>query len=147
MIYTSVPGTHHLTSSLALNTNRLCGVVCRFNICLMLATQLTGFGLAGICRRFLVWPASMIWPQNLVVCTLLNTLHAEDDENGQGMTRYRFFLWVMFAAFAYQFLPGLLFTALSTFSWICWFSPREFLFSPSVPPVFGSRLLMKRVGL
>ncbi|KAF8606444.1 OPT superfamily oligopeptide transporter [Ceratobasidium sp. AG-I] len=96
-----------------------------FSLCLMLATQLTGFGLAGICRRFLVWPASMIWPQNLVVCTLLNTLHAEDDENGQGMTRYRFFLWVTLAAFAYQFLPGLLFTALSTFSWICWFRPQN----------------------
>ncbi|KAG8748166.1 hypothetical protein FRC10_008899 [Ceratobasidium sp. 414] len=96
-----------------------------FNICLMLATQLTGFGLAGICRRFLVWPASMIWPQNLVVCTLLNTLHAEDDESGQGMTRYRFFIWVSIAAFAYQFLPGLLFTALSTFSYICWFRPRD----------------------
>ncbi|QRW03697.1 OPT oligopeptide transporter protein [Ceratobasidium sp. AG-Ba] len=77
-----------------------------FNICLMLATQLTGFGLAGICRRFLVWPASMIWPQNLVVCTLLNTLHAEDDESGQGITRYRFFLYAAIAAFAYQFLPG-----------------------------------------
>ncbi|KAF8911642.1 oligopeptide transporter [Gymnopilus junonius] len=25
----------------------------------------TGFGLAGLCRRFLVWPASMVWPQNL----------------------------------------------------------------------------------
>jgi hypothetical protein len=38
---------------------------------------LAGFGLAGLCRRFLVWPASMVWPQNLVACTLLNTLHAE----------------------------------------------------------------------
>ncbi|KAG8709518.1 hypothetical protein FRC08_018297 [Ceratobasidium sp. 394] len=96
-----------------------------FNVCLLLATQLTGFGLAGVCRRFLVWPASMIWPQNLVVCTLLNTLHAEDDESGQGMTRYRFFVWVATAAFAYQFLPGFLFTALSSFSYICWFSPRN----------------------
>ncbi|QRV74794.1 OPT oligopeptide transporter protein [Ceratobasidium sp. AG-Ba] len=96
-----------------------------FNICLMLATQLTGFGLAGICRRFLVWPASMIWPQNLVVCTLLNTLHAEDDESGQGITRYRFFLYAAIAAFAYQFLPGFLFTALSSFSYICWFRPND----------------------
>lgn len=132
MIYTSVLGMHHYSSSMTLNSNELC-VVYRFNICLMLATQLTGFGLAGICRRFLVWPASMIWPQNLVVCTLLNTLHAEDDEAGQGMTRYQFFLWVTLAAFAYQFLPGLLFTALSTFSWVCWFSPREFIFFHSSP--------------
>ncbi|KAG9120714.1 hypothetical protein FRC07_003674 [Ceratobasidium sp. 392] len=94
-----------------------------FNICLMLATQLTGFGLAGVCRRFLVWPASMIWPQNLVVCTLLNTLHAEDDESGQGLTRYKFFVWASVAAFLYQFLPGFMFMALSSFSYICWFRP------------------------
>lgn len=62
-----------------------------FNLTLVLATQLTGFGLAGLCRRFLVWPASMIWPQNLVACTLLNTLHAEDDSlvDGAGITRFR----------------------------------------------------------
>lgn len=50
-----------------------------FSLVLVLATQLTGFGLAGLCRRFLVWPASMVWPQNLVACTLLNTLHAEEE--------------------------------------------------------------------
>ena len=52
-----------------------------FQLMLVLATQLTGFGLAGFCRRFLIWPASMVWPQNLVVCTLLNTLHGRDDED------------------------------------------------------------------
>ena len=56
-----------------------------FSLTLVLATQLTGFGLAGLCRRFLVLPASIIWPQNLVVCTLLNTLHAEDEDDGIGM--------------------------------------------------------------
>ena len=56
-----------------------------FSLTLVLATQLTGFGLAGLCRRFLVWPASMVWPQNLVACTLLNTLHAEDEDDGIGM--------------------------------------------------------------
>jgi hypothetical protein len=92
----------------------------------MIATQLTGFGIAGICRRYLVQPASMIWPQNLVVCTLLNTLHAEDDEPARGgITRFKFFLYVAGAAFVWQFLPGFLFMALSAFSWICWFRPSE----------------------
>jgi OPT family oligopeptide transporter len=77
-----------------------------FALVLVLATQLTGFGLAGICRRFLVWPASMVWPQNLVACTLLNTLHAEDDESTGGMTRYRYFMLVTTAAFFWFFLPG-----------------------------------------
>ena len=37
-----------------------------FETLLMLATLLTGFGLAGLCRGLLVKPASMIWPENLV---------------------------------------------------------------------------------
>lgn len=78
----------------------------RFNITLILATQLTGFGLAGLCRRLLVYPASMVWPQNLVACTLLNTLHAEEDATSGGITRYRFFMWGVAGAFVFFFLPG-----------------------------------------
>ena len=93
-----------------------------FSLTLVLATQLTGFGLAGLCRRFLVWPASMVWPQNLVACTLLNTLHAEDEDDGigmyggggggggergqKGMSRYRFFVITTVASFLFFFLPG-----------------------------------------
>jgi hypothetical protein len=89
-----------------------------FSTTFVLATQLTGFGLAGLCRRFLVWPASMVWPQNLVACTLLNTLHAEDDDDGigmyggtyepgsKGMSRYRFFIITTVASFLFFFLPG-----------------------------------------
>lgn len=86
-----------------------------FALVLVLATQLTGFGLAGLCRRFLVWPASMVWPQNLVACTLLNTLHAEDEDDGigmggtgdgKGMSRYRFFVIVTVGSFVFFFLPG-----------------------------------------
>ncbi|KAG6880016.1 hypothetical protein C0992_007813 [Termitomyces sp. T32_za158] len=89
-----------------------------FALVLVLATQLTGFGLAGLTRRFLVWPASMVWPQNLVACTLLNTLHAEDEDDGvgfgfgfrsksgKGMSRYRFFMIVTIGSFFFFFLPG-----------------------------------------
>ena len=95
-----------------------------FSVILILATQLTGFGLAGLCRRFLVWPASMVWPQNLVTCTLLNTLHAEEDENA-GLSRFRYFMYVFTGAFFFFFLPGYLFQALSMFSWICWLAPNN----------------------
>jgi hypothetical protein len=87
-----------------------------FALVLVLATQLTGFGLAGLCRRFLVRSASMVWPQNLVACTLLNTLHAEDEDDGigmsfggrrKGMTRYRLFVIVTISSFLFFFLPGM----------------------------------------
>ncbi|KAG5636574.1 hypothetical protein H0H81_007582 [Sphagnurus paluster] len=106
-----------------------------FALVLVLATQLTGFGLAGLCRRFLVWPASMVWPQNLVACTLLNTLHAEDEDDGvgmslgrnvgKGMSRYRFFMIITIGSFFFFFLPGFLFEALSVFSFICWAAPEN----------------------
>jgi OPT family oligopeptide transporter len=95
-----------------------------FSVVLILTTQLTGFGLAGLCRRFLVWPASMVWPQNLLTCTLLNTLHAEEDENA-GISRFRYFMYVFTGAFFFFFLPGYLFQALSVFSWICWIAPNN----------------------
>ncbi|KAF7296401.1 hypothetical protein HMN09_01110400 [Mycena chlorophos] len=96
-----------------------------FGLVLVLATQLTGFGLAGLSRRFLVWPASMVWPQNLVACALLNTLHAEDDKESDGITRYRYFTLVATGAFFWFFFPGFLFQALSVFSWVCWAAPNN----------------------
>ncbi|KAK7052812.1 hypothetical protein VNI00_004131 [Paramarasmius palmivorus] len=122
-----------------------------FSLVLVMATQLTGFGLAGLCRRFLVWPASMVWPQNLVACTLLNTLHAEEDEEEdpavgrvsavvpsgvvdaqqtggratRGITRYKFFMIVFIGAFLFFFFPGFLFEALSIFSFVCWAAPNN----------------------
>lgn len=77
-----------------------------FEILLTLATQLTGFIVAGLCRRFVVWPASMIWPSNLVVTTALNTFHAEEPSYSGSMTRFRFLMIVMGGAFAYYWLPG-----------------------------------------
>lgn len=77
-----------------------------FNAMLIMSTQLTGFSLAGLCRRYLVWPASMVWPQNLIACTTLNTLHAEEDDSRGGITRFRFFMYTVAGSFVWFFLPG-----------------------------------------
>lgn len=77
-----------------------------FDILLVISTQVLGFGAAGLCRRFVVWPAGMIWPQNLVFCTLLNTLHAESETEEKGPSRLRFFLYVLAAAFVWYWVPG-----------------------------------------
>lgn len=37
-----------------------------YQITLSLSFQLIGYGLAGLSRRFLVYPAAAIWPRNLV---------------------------------------------------------------------------------
>lgn len=94
-----------------------------FDILFVLSSQIIGFGLAGMCRRFLVWPASMIWPQNLVSATILNTLHAEEDGADGTMTRFRFFTVFGIGAFVVYWIPGYLFMSLSVFNWVCWIWP------------------------
>lgn len=44
-----------------------------FQLLLILSTQAMGFGLAGVMRRFLVWPAAMVWPAILIFTTVMNT--------------------------------------------------------------------------
>jgi OPT family oligopeptide transporter len=94
---------------------------------LVMSTQLVGFSLGGIAKRFLVSPPSMIWPANLVTCALFNTLHSQvySGFRDTGMSRERFFLYGFLASFIWYFFPGYLFTALSTFSWVTWIWPRN----------------------
>ncbi|KAJ8595082.1 OPT oligopeptide transporter [Rhizopogon salebrosus TDB-379] len=93
---------------------------------LVMSTQLIGFSLGGIMRRFLVLPPSMIWPTNLVTCALFNTLHAQTyagiGKRG-GVSRERFFVYVFCGGCAWYFFPGYLFQALSYFTWVCWIAP------------------------
>ncbi|RDB22006.1 Sexual differentiation process protein isp4 [Hypsizygus marmoreus] len=94
----------------------------------VMSTQLIGFSIGGIARRFLVQPPSMIWPSNLVTCALFNTLHAQTyvgmGTRG-GISRERFFLYAFIGSATWYLLPGYLFSALSYFSWVCWIAPEN----------------------
>ncbi|EIW77497.1 OPT oligopeptide transporter [Coniophora puteana RWD-64-598 SS2] len=95
---------------------------------LVISTQLIGFSLGGIMRRFLVNPPSMIWPTNLVTCALFNTLHSQQYAgigNHAGVSRERFFSYVFFGGVAWYFIPGYLFQALGYFTWVCWIAPEN----------------------
>ncbi|KJA17684.1 hypothetical protein HYPSUDRAFT_170303 [Hypholoma sublateritium FD-334 SS-4] len=95
---------------------------------LVMSTQLIGFSMGGIARRFLVAPPSMIWPNTLVSCALFNTLHSQTYAGigpRDGLTRERFFLYAFGAAVVWYIVPGYLFQALSVFSWVCWIFPRN----------------------
>ncbi|KAB5517309.1 putative isp4 protein [Coniochaeta sp. 2T2.1] len=91
-------------------------------------TLCTGYGLAGLARRFLVWPASMIWPSDLVNCALFYTLHDHSPSDpartgGWSVGRYKWFLIVWCGSFVWYFFPGWIFTGLSWFCWITWIYP------------------------
>jgi OPT family small oligopeptide transporter len=94
----------------------------------VMSTQLIGFSIGGILRRFLVDPPSMIWPANLVTCALFNTLHSQQYAgigNRGGMSRERFFILFFSASFFWYFFPGYLFQGLSYFSWVTWIAPQN----------------------
>jgi hypothetical protein len=98
-----------------------------YQLLLILSTQILGYSFAGLARRFLVRPGGMIWPGTLMSAAMFTTLHKEENTvaNGWKITRWKFFFVVWLSAFLFYFLPGLLFPALSYFSVITWFWPKN----------------------
>ena len=101
-----------------------------YQICIGLGTNLIGYGLAGVCRRFLVYPAYCVWPTSLVTVSLISAFHDQKNEPIMGplkrmitIGRLRFFLYAFGLMFVYFWIPNFLFTALSMFSWMTWIAP------------------------
>jgi OPT family small oligopeptide transporter len=89
-----------------------------------------GLGLAGMFRRFLVYPASMVWPVVLPNCALFYTLHdkrAPDSAETGGWTvsRYRYFVYVSVGSFVWYWFPGFIWQGLSVFAFITWIKPNN----------------------
>lgn len=106
-----------------------------FSVLVVICCQLCGYGIAGLSRAVLVKPASMIWPGVLGNVALLSSIHSRKNAIADGwkITRIRFFLLVGAIAFLWYWFPGLIFTGLSYFSWICWIAPDNL----AVNQVFG----------
>ncbi|KAI4972961.1 hypothetical protein ZWY2020_006928 [Hordeum vulgare] len=93
------------------------------SLLVVLTTQVLGFGWAGIFRRYLVEPAAMWWPSNLVQVSLFRALHEKEGRQKGGFTRNQFFLVAFTCSFTYYVFPGYLFQMLTSLSWICWVFP------------------------
>ncbi|KAJ5546140.1 hypothetical protein N7494_003725 [Penicillium frequentans] len=98
-----------------------------FYVMIVLCAQLLGFGVAGLTAPWLVEPARIIWPGVLSNCAMLETLHSRANTIADGwrISRLRFFLFVTAGGFVWYFFPGLMFTALSYFTWVCWIAPKN----------------------
>lgn len=103
-----------------------------YQLLIALSTNFIGYGLAGLCRRFLVYPAYCVWPSSLVTIALNSAFHDAPTETTSvagplgsmwKMSRIRFFCWVFGLMFAYFWLPNYAFAALSYFSWMTWIAP------------------------
>ncbi|KAG0283860.1 hypothetical protein BGZ96_011767 [Linnemannia gamsii] len=95
------------------------------NFLLILTTQTLGYGMAGVLRRYLVYPAAMIWPNNLVQVAMFNTLHKDEDLQPGQWSRFKFFIVATVCMFTYQWIPGFLFPVLSAIAWVCWIDPKN----------------------
>ncbi|KAI5020077.1 hypothetical protein ZWY2020_044965 [Hordeum vulgare] len=93
------------------------------SLLVVLTSQVVGFGWAGIFRRYLVEPAAMWWPSNLVQVSLFRALHEKERRRKGGLTRTQFFMVAFGCSFAYYIFPGYLLEMLTSISWICWIFP------------------------
>lgn len=93
----------------------------------IITTQVLGYGWAGLFRKYLVEPAAMWWPYNLVQVSLFRALHEKETRQKGSLTRNQFFLIAFICSFAYYLFPGYLFRMLTSLSWICWAFPSSVL--------------------
>ena len=103
-----------------------------FQILLMVSTQAMGLGVAGICRRFLIWPAAMVWPAVLITTVVMYSLHDHRPSdpaitNGWSIGRYAFFLIVSLGTFFYEWIPQVIAPFLQLFMVPCWMAPNNVL--------------------
>lgn len=81
-----------------------------------LSSQLIGYGAAGIMRSVLLYPTKMLYPANLPITTVMETLHKPKAET---VKRFKVF-WIIFVAiFCWEWFPEYIFPILSAVSIFC----------------------------
>ena len=98
-----------------------------YQILVALSTNFIGYGLAGLTRRFLVYPSRAIWPSNLATIALNRAFHAGTNASANGWTvsRMKWFTYCFIAMFIYFWFPNYLVAAMSYFNWTTWIAPEN----------------------
>ncbi|KAI1798991.1 small oligopeptide transporter [Daldinia bambusicola] len=101
-----------------------------FSLMFTLSSQLIGISLSGMFRRFLVYPAAMMWPSQFGYTSLFYALHDKSKSdgtksNGWVISRYRYFFIVTSGMFLYYWIPGVLWQGLSVFAFVTWIKPEN----------------------
>ncbi|KAJ7855008.1 OPT oligopeptide transporter protein-domain-containing protein [Mycena olivaceomarginata] len=79
------------------------------------ATQMVGYGIAGLLRTFLVYPTYSFYPNYISGVNLLQSL----DWRGTLNAKKRRFFWIVFAAIFWEWIPQYPMPILTTISVIC----------------------------
>ncbi|CAF3979233.1 unnamed protein product [Rotaria sp. Silwood1] len=106
----------------------------------VLSSQTLGYGMAGVMRRYVVWPVAMIWPSNLINCAMFRAFNNEDNDEvemnsnevitvSRKMSRSRFFYLMLFFQILWYWIPGYICPILSAFSLICYINSNNVVLS------------------
>lgn len=103
-----------------------------YQILIALSTNFIGYGMAGLCRRFLVYPSYCVWPASLVTIALNAAFHNDTNPAVEGpfgkiwrISRLKFFYIMFGAMFIWFWFPNFLWTSLSNFNWLTWIDPNH----------------------
>ncbi|KAL2912173.1 OPT superfamily [Polyrhizophydium stewartii] len=92
----------------------------------ILTTQMIGYGLSGMTRRFLVRPRAMYWPGVLPVVAMFVSFHTDSEteevKKVGGLSRYSFFWLATFCAFVWQWIPSFFANTVASISVLCFFT-------------------------
>lgn len=71
-------------------------------IFLLLSSQMLGYGIAGLMRKVLVYPTVMLWPGNIPISNMIESLHRKSPETRKTM---RVFWYVFGGIFIWELFP------------------------------------------
>jgi len=95
-------------------------------IFLVISSQLLGMSIAGLLRPVLVRPTKMLWPINLPINSLLETLHRDKKETSK---RLKIF-WIVFTVmFFWEIIPEWMFPLMQGVSIFCLANKHSMVFT------------------
>ncbi|ORY46051.1 OPT superfamily oligopeptide transporter [Rhizoclosmatium globosum] len=95
-----------------------------WSIAFAIVSQLTGYAVAGLFRRFLIRPATMLWPGVLNVVAGLISMHGtpngSHNKKSRTMKQSTFFWLCVVGMAVYQLFPSMIAPLLGTVSVLCY---------------------------
>ncbi|ORZ36557.1 OPT oligopeptide transporter protein-domain-containing protein [Catenaria anguillulae PL171] len=114
----------------------------------LFASSALGFGISGMCRKFLIRPAHMIWPTVLPSVALYTAFHnveieATKDDGKKHWSQLTMFGVGVIGMIAYSLLgPGYLTTMMANIPLLCFFAPKDNLLLQQLgSPTWGVGML------
>lgn len=101
-----------------------------YQLCNTLASNFLGLGMAGLFRRFIVYPSFCVWPVQLATLALNKAFHQDDSAAVAGpfkrfyyMSRLKLFYWAFVVYFVWFWFPNFIAPFLNSFDWMAWIAP------------------------